>query len=108
MQYVAIILPSFVSVALSERLEKKHYAGMDFIKRAGIYALLSNLATALIFQYILKLPTPILTSFENNLFLIHFFLLNLFVAVLLPIVKLAFNPRLHISIEKREHKSDGE
>lgn len=104
MQWITILLPSFVSVALSEKLEKKSLSGTEFVKCAGLYALFTNLLTVVTFQYILKLPTSIVSSFENNLFLIHYLYINIFFAVVLPIVKVALNPHLRISIEKRKKK----
>ena len=107
MQWLVMVLPSFVSVTLSERLERKSYRGVEFVKCLGLYMLFSNLATILVFQYILKLPTSILTSFENNLFLIHYVILSLFFSILLPIAKLAVHPHIHISVTRRG-KEDGE
>ncbi len=102
MQWIAMIFPAFVAVIVSEVLEKKKYSGVDFFKYAGAYGFFSNFITVLVFQYVLKLSTPILTSFENNLFLIHFMEINLFCAVVLPVLKLALNPHLHIRVENRK------
>lgn len=108
MQWIAMVFPSFMSVALSEMMEGKKYTGAEFVKFAGVYALFSNFISMVIYQYVLKTPTSFLTNFADNSFLIHYMILNIFFAAVLPVLKLAINPHIHVKVERRDTKEEEE
>lgn len=108
MQFVAIFLPGFLACRFQEKLEKAVYHGSELIKVWGMYTFFINLFAIMIYQYILKTPNSINENFGDNIFLIHYMLLNVILAVVLPFFRAAVNPFLSLKLEWKSAKGANE
>lgn len=102
MQWIAMVLPSFLSIYCIELISKKELNWLQFFKKLGTYILLTNLISIFISHYIFNKSLLYYQFIDSNTFFIKYTVLNIIVAVFLPLFFLVLKPYISISIEFRE------
>lgn len=106
MEIVAVFLPAFIACRFQEKLEKTKYRGSELVKVWGLYTFFMNLLSVIVYQYILKTPNSMSENFGNNVFIIHYMILNVIGAVILPVLRAAVNPYVSLKLERKSGKDD--
>lgn len=104
MSWLFMLLPGFISASFTEKLENQTLPAFSYLKLVCIYDLFINLCSAAIYHYVIRTTGSILENFQYNTFLIHFGILNILLAIFLPIICYAVRPWFSIHLEKRISK----
>ena len=99
-----ILFPGFISCVLQQKLEKKDWTIGNLIPVWGVYTLIINSLNLLAFRYIFKNEGGWMERFANNDYVIHYLMLSIVSALVLPLLKCALNPLVSIRLERKEQK----
>lgn len=108
MQWISMILPAFLAVYVKEVLEKNELNWRQLIKTLGIYIVFINLFSYMICYFVFHISLPVSQCFDSYLFCIKLTLLNIAIAVLLPVFHIILSPYFHISMELKKDFAKGQ
>lgn len=108
MNWIFMLCPGVLSVCIIEKLQQKHFSPLSFFKSYATFTFFINFFSALIYHYIIKTETSIIDNFIYNNFLVHYAVLALFLAVVLPIIYLIFSPWFSIKLVTNKETKESE
>lgn len=96
MYWIVVLLPGVLAVGMSDKLKKERSQQWGWITRYGIYTFLTNLCAMCMFEYVFPIEEPFQNAFLDNTFVLHYGMVMLFYAILLPVVRVALKPQIAV------------
>ncbi len=110
MELLFILAPGIISTSLLEKLRKQRFSVPAYLKHMIVLDLFSNFLCVFFYQYIYRGVGSILESFNTNIFLMRFVILNTLFSIVLSVGYFLLSPKVDIQSNNmdKEEESDHE
>lgn len=106
MEWIFMLCPGIISTCLTEKLKKEQFSPLSFFKHFAIFTFFINFICVLIYNYFIQTETSIVDNFIFNEFLIHYSVLALILAFVLPVLYIAFCPWFSLTLTRNTKTSE--
>lgn len=106
MEWIFMLCPGIISTCLTEKLKKALFLPLNFFKHCAIFTFFINFTCVLIYHYFLQTETSIVDNFIYNGFLIHYSVLALILALIFPVLYIAFCPWFSLKLTRNAKNNE--